>query len=62
MATYYDGANIIKVPKEAIPRCPKCDRRLETIWSKNQWKPIRGSRDIFMCPHCEVFLGYGFIG
>jgi hypothetical protein len=34
MATNFDGVNVVKAPKEAISRCPKCDKRLETIWSK----------------------------
>jgi len=48
MATNFDGVTVEQAPKEAIPRCPKCDKRLETIWSKKKWSP-RGSRDIFMC-------------
>jgi len=62
MAVNYGGVNVLKAPKEAIPRCPKCNERLDTIWSKNKWNPIRGSMDILMCPHCETFLGYGFKG
>jgi uncharacterized protein with PIN domain len=58
MATNFDGVNVVKAPKEAISRCPKCDKRLETIWSKIR-KDFGEKKEILLCPHCEVFLGYG---
>ena len=58
MAIDFKGTKIEDAPDNAIPICPNCKEKLDTIWSKGKWK-LTGARDILMCPNCKVFLGYG---
>jgi len=56
MAFDFKGTRLEDAPDEVIPICPNCKERLDIIWRKSHVKMIR--REIIMCPHCKVLLGY----
>ena len=56
MAFNVKGIRFEDAPDDVIPICPNCKERLNTVWRKSHLG-IRG-REIIMCPHCKVFLGY----
>ena len=55
----FDGITIDEAPKTAVPKCPKCEKRLESIWIKTKGLGLVEQKQIIMCPHCETLLGYG---
>lgn len=56
MAVDVKGIRIEGAPDEAIPIYPNCKERLNTVWKKSHVMMVR--REIIMCPHCKVLLGY----
>lgn len=60
MATFkFEGIKLEDAPKNVLPRCPKCDKRLDKIWIKTKGTGIVEQKQIVMCPYCETLLGYG---
>ena len=58
----FEGITIEEAPKSAVPKCPKCEKRLDKIWVKMKGTGIIEQKQILMCPHCESLLGYGTLG
>jgi hypothetical protein len=60
MATFkFEGMKLEEAPPGAVPKCPKCEKRLETVWIKTKGTGIVEQKQIIMCPYCQVLLGYG---
>jgi len=60
MATFrFEGIKIEEAPKTAVPKCPKCEKRLDKLWIKLKGTGIVEQKQIIMCPYCETLLGYG---
>jgi len=60
MATFkFEGMKIEEAPKTAVPKCPKCDKRLDRIWIKTKGTGFVEQKQIIMCLYCESLLGYG---
>lgn len=60
MATFkFEGIKLEEAPKTAVPKCPVCGKRLDTIWIKTKGSGFIEQKQIIMCPHCESLLGYG---
>ncbi|HOB97205.1 MAG TPA: hypothetical protein PKM43_00500 [Verrucomicrobiota bacterium] len=55
----FEGIKIEDAPKNVLPKCPKCDKRLDKIWIKTKGTGIVEQKQIVMCPYCETLLGYG---
>jgi len=55
----FAGIEIEEAPKHVVPKCPKCERRLDRIWIKTKGTGIVEQKQIILCPHCECLLGYG---
>jgi len=53
-----DNVNLEDAPPETLPQCPYCKEDLNTIWVKTSGLGFKGQKEILMCPHCRVFLGY----
>lgn len=58
MAIDVKGIRIEDAPDDVIPICPNCKERLDIIWKKSHIGIVK--REIIICPHCEVILGYVF--
>ena len=54
----FDGIDLDKAPKDAIPLCPHCDKELKKLWYKSEGFGGIGEKQIVMCPSCRKFLGY----
>lgn len=54
----FEGVKIKEAPKEVIPKCPKCEERLDEIWIKTKVIAFGLQMQIIICPKCESFLGY----
>jgi len=59
MVKEIDGVVIEYAPLELIPKCPSCKERLPKIWTKRKSK-ISQDKEMLICPHCEVIIGYGY--
>ncbi|HNU50215.1 MAG TPA: hypothetical protein PKJ98_04770 [Verrucomicrobiota bacterium] len=60
MATFkFQGIKIEEAPETAVPKCPKCEKRLDTVWIKTKGLGFVEQKQILMCPYCESLLGYG---
>ena len=46
-------------PEGVLPRCPACSKDLPTLWIRKQGLGIHEQKQVVMCPHCRVMLGYG---
>ena len=55
----FEGVKIEEAPKTAVPKCPKCEKRLDMVWIKTKGLGVVEQKQIIMCPYCETFLGYG---
>jgi hypothetical protein len=58
-AFQFEGMKMEKAPESVIPKCPKCEKRLEVVWLKTKGLGLIEQQQIIMCPHCETLLGYG---
>lgn len=52
---------IVEAPADALPGCPSCRKDLDTVWIKKQGMGFFQQKQILMCPHFQVFLGYGSV-
>ena len=53
-----DTDSIRLVRKHDIaPKCPRCDKRLETVFYREMYGGMFGKRYIYFCPYCENVLG-----
>jgi hypothetical protein len=51
MATFsFEGIAIEEAPKAVVPKCPKCERRLDRIWIKTKGTGFVEQKQIIMCP------------
>ena len=55
----FDNVKIEEAPKDVVPKCPKCDTELDTVWIKFKGTGIIEQKQIIMCPHCRALLGFG---
>jgi hypothetical protein len=55
----FEGIKMEKAPEAAVPKCPKCEKRLDTVWIKTKGLGLLEQQQIIMCPYCETLLGYG---
>ena len=58
----FEGVRIDYAPDEAVPRCPKCEADLDTLWLKTKGAGIFSQMQIVMCPHCRTLLGFSKSG
>ena len=55
----FEGIKMEKAPEAIVPKCPKCEKRLDTVWIKTKGLGLLEQQQIIMCPYCETLLGYG---
>lgn len=48
-----------EAPEKVVPKCPHCQQKLDRIWIWRKGLRVVQQRQLIMCPHCEVLLGYG---
>jgi hypothetical protein len=58
-AFQFEGVKMVKAPEHAVPKCPKCEKRLEVVWIKTKGLGLIEQQQLIMCPYCETLLGYG---
>lgn len=46
-------------PEGVLPKCPGCTKELSTVWISKQGLGFHEQKQVVMCPHCRVMLGYG---
>ncbi len=51
-----------EAPETATPKCPSCKGVLDRVWIWKKGLGILEQKQLIMCPHCEVVLGYGVFG
>lgn len=44
---------------EVTPKCPGCQKAIETLLSLPVSGGILNESNLVVCPHCHVVLGYG---
>ena len=57
----FDGIEVEEAPSGIVPKCPHCGEVLGKIWIKTKGLGIVEQKQVILCPHCEVFLGYGSV-
>jgi len=60
MSDSIENVSFDSAPPNKFPRCPHCREALKTIWVKADSIGVNEQREIWMCPHCEAFLSYGW--
>ncbi|MBN2315435.1 MAG: hypothetical protein JXM79_16010 [Sedimentisphaerales bacterium] len=55
----FEGVKIDNAPRDVVPKCPYCRKKLDTIWIKTKGIGIVEQKQLIICPHCESFLGFG---
>jgi hypothetical protein len=55
----FEGIELQEAPESAIPLCPSCKVELRSLWYKGRGVGGVAQKQILMCPHCRVVLGYG---
>jgi ribosomal protein L37AE/L43A len=53
-------SNVKIVNTDTVPKCPYCDKLLETI--ERTHTGILGSTVVYICPHCRKLLSIGVNG
>ena len=58
-----EGRNVTveAAPDDVLPKCPACSQELGTIWLKTKGLGVIEQKQIALCPHCHVMLGYGSV-
>ena len=54
----FAGVKVVEAPAGEVPKCPKCEQNLDTVWAKTKGTGMVTQTQIAMCPHCEAFLGF----
>ncbi|MBD3335895.1 MAG: hypothetical protein GF355_10305 [Candidatus Eisenbacteria bacterium] len=55
----FEGIVLEEAPPGTVPKCPACNKSLEKLWIKKKGMGVLEQKQIIICPHCRVLLGYG---
>lgn len=58
----FEGIEVEKAPDRVVPKCPHCRKELRSLWILKKGLGVLEQKQIILCPHCEVLLGYGVFG
>lgn len=53
-------SNIKLIKSDSVPKCPYCDKLLESI--EKTHTGMLGSSVVYICPHCKKLLSIGING